>query len=85
MAERHPRWRFHLTPTSGSWLNAVENFLSVLNRKRTRRGSLHSLVDPQSAIKRYVVEHNAEPEPFIWTASAASILAKLNQLSELSD
>ncbi len=37
--ERHPRWTFHFTPTSGSWLNAVENFFSVLTRKRIRRGS----------------------------------------------
>ena len=78
--KRHPRWTFHFTPTSGSWLNAVENFFSVLTRKRIRRGSFHSLVDLQAAIKRYLAEHNAEPKPFVWTASAASILAKLNKL-----
>lgn len=50
--ERHPRWTFHFTPTSGSWLNAVENFFSVLTRKRIRRGSVHSLIDLQAAIKR---------------------------------
>jgi len=78
--ERHPRWTFHFTPTSGSWLNAVENFFSVLTRKRIRRGSFHSIVDLQAAIKRYLAEHNAEPKPFVWTASAASILAKLDRL-----
>ncbi len=78
--ERHPRWTFHFTPTSGSWLNAVENFFSVLTRKRIRRGSFHSLVDLQAAIKRYLTEHNAKPKPFVWTASAASILAKLDRL-----
>ena len=78
--ERHPRWTFHFTPTSGSWLNAVENFFSVLTRKRIRRGSFHSVVDLQAAIKRYLAEHNAEPKPFVWTASAASILAKLDRL-----
>ncbi len=40
--ERHPRWTFHFTPTSGSWLNAVESFFSILTRKRIRRGSFHS-------------------------------------------
>ena len=74
--ERHPRWTFHFTPTSGSWLNAVENFFSVLTRKRIRRGSFHSIVDLQAAIKRYLAEHNADPKPFVWTASAASILAR---------
>ena len=78
--ERHPRWTFHFTPTSGSWLNAVENFFSILTRKRIRRGSLHSIADLQAAIKRYLAEHNAEPKPFVWTASAASILAKLDRL-----
>jgi transposase len=74
--ERHPRWTFHFTPTSGSWLNAVENFFSVLTRRRIRRGSFQSLVDLQAAIKRYLAEHNAQPKPFVWTASAASIIAK---------
>src|SRR5487761_2504026 len=77
---RHPRWTFHFTPTSGSWLNAVENFFSVLTRKRIRRGSFHSIVDLQAAIKRYLAEHNLEPKPFVWKASAASILAKLDRL-----
>ena len=82
--ERHPRWTFHFTPTSGSWLNAVENFFSVLTRKRIRRGTFHSLVDLQAAINRYLAEHNSDPKPFVWTASAASILAKLERLPALS-
>jgi hypothetical protein len=61
-------------------LNAVEKFFSVLTRSRIRRGIFHSLVDLQAAIKRYLAEHNAEPKPFVWTASAASILAKLDRL-----
>ena len=78
---RHPRWTFHFTPTSGSWLNAVETFFSALTRKRIRRGSFHSLVDLQAAINRYLTEHNANPKPFIWTASPATILAKLSECS----
>jgi transposase len=74
---RHPRWTFHVTPTSGSWLNAVETFFSALTRQRIRRGSFHSIVNLQVAINCYLAERNAEPRPFIWTASAASILAKL--------
>ncbi len=81
---RHPRWTFHFTPTSGSWLNAVEGFFSALTRQRIRRGSFHSIVDLQAAINRYLAEHNAEPKPFVWTASAASILAKLDSLHEPS-
>ncbi len=78
--EHRPRWTFHFTPTSGSWLNAIDNFFSVLTQKRIRRGTFHSLVDLQAAIKRYLAEHNKQPKPFVWIASAASILAKLKRL-----
>jgi transposase len=78
---RHPRWTFHFTPTSGSWLNAVETFFSALTRKRIRRGSFHSLVDLQAAIKRYLAEHNADPKPFVWTAPPAVIINKLAECS----
>ena len=78
--KRHPRWRFHFTPTSGSWLNAVETFFSTLTRQRIRRGSFQSVIDLQAAINRYLSEHNDDPKPFVWTASAASILQKLSRL-----
>jgi transposase len=91
--KRHPRWIFHYTPTSGSWLNAVETFFSAMTRRRLRRGVFHSLVDLQAAIKRGpwpraglrpdpgLVEHNANPKPFTWTAKPANILTKLQPLN----
>jgi transposase len=82
---RHPRWTFHFTPTSGSWLNAVETFFSALTRQRIRRGSFHSIVSLQAAINQYLADRNAEPRPFVWTASAASILTKIAQLPVLSE
>jgi transposase len=78
---RHPRWTFHFTPTSGSWLNAVETFFSALTRRRLKRGSFHSIVDLQAAINRYIDEHNDDPKPFTWTKTASQILAKLNPLN----
>jgi transposase len=78
---RHPRWTFHFTPKSGSWLNAVETFFSALTRRRIRRGSFHSIVDLQAAINRYIAEHNADPKPFTWTKPADQILAKANRLN----
>ncbi len=71
---RHPRWTFHFTPTSGSWLNAVETFFSTLTRRRLRRGVFRSIVDLQAAINRYLAEHNQAPSPFTWTRSADAIL-----------
>jgi transposase len=73
----HPRVTLHFTPTSGSWLNAVENFFSALTRRRLKRGVFRSIVDLQAAINRYITEHNDDPKPFVWTQPAAAILAKL--------
>jgi transposase len=60
---RHPRWTFHFTPTSGSWLNAVETFFSALTRRRLKRGAFRSIVELQAAINRYLAEHNRAPSP----------------------
>jgi transposase len=76
---RHPRWTFHFTPTSSSWLNAVETFFSKLTRGRLRRGSFPSLVALQEAINRYLVEHNRDPRPFVWTADPDGIVEKLQR------
>ena len=78
---RHPRWIFHFTPTSGSWLNAVETFFSALTRRRLKRGVFRSVVDLQAAINRYLDEHNANPKPFVWTKTAEKIIGKLNQVN----
>ena len=61
---RHPRWTFHFTPISASWLNAVEGFFAKLTKRRLKRGIFLSVVDLQASIKHFVVEHNAEPKPF---------------------
>jgi transposase len=78
---RHPRWTFHFTPTSGSWLNAVETFFSTLTRRRLRRGAFRSIVDLQTAIHRYLAEHNDDPKPFVWTKPTDQVLAKMNRLN----
>lgn len=75
---RHPRWIFHFTPTSASWMNAVEGFFSALTRRRLKRGSFSGIVDLQAAINRYIAEHNDRPEPFVWTKPAAAILDAVN-------
>ncbi len=79
---RHPRWVFHFTPTSGSWLNAVETFFSALTRRRLKRGAFHSIADLQAAINRYLEDHNDDPKPFVWTKSANRILEKLDRMPE---
>jgi len=76
---RHPRWTFHFTPTSCSWLNAVETFFSRLTRRRLKRGVFHSLVDLQAAINRFVAETNQNPKPFVWTADPNRVLAAVKR------
>src|SRR5579872_1839130 len=76
---RHPRWMFHFTPTSASWLNAVEGFFAKLTRQRLQRGVFRSVVDLQLAINRFVADTNADPKPFAWTADPKRVLAAVKR------
>jgi transposase len=82
---RHPRWTFHFTPTSASWLNAVEGFFAKLTRRRLQRGVFYSLIDLQAAINRYLAEHNRCPTPFTWTADPDRIIAAANRGYQVLD
>ncbi len=76
---RHPRFTFHFTPTSCSWLNAVEGFFATLTRRRLKRGVFRSVVDLQAAINRYLDEANHDPKPFLWTADPDKIIAAVKR------
>jgi transposase len=76
---RNPRWTFHFTPTSASWLNAVEGFFAKFTRRRLKRDVLRSVVDLQVAINRFVAETNADPKPFVWTADPKRVLAAVKR------
>jgi transposase len=76
---RHPHFTFHFTPTSCSWLNAVEGFFAKLTKRRLKRGVFHSLVDLQAAINRFLAEHNENPKPFVWTADPDKIIAAVRR------
>jgi transposase len=75
--EKHPRFHLHFTPTSSSWLNLVERWFRELTDKALRRGVFHSVPDLIAAIEAYLTAHNNDPKPFVWTASADDILAKV--------
>jgi transposase len=76
---RHKRFHLHFTPTSSSWLNLVERWFRELTDKALRRGSFGSVPDLISAIQAYLDAHNDDPTPFVWTATAESILAKVHR------
>src|SRR6202040_1154367 len=72
--ENHPRFVFHFTPTSTSWLNAVESFFAKLTKKRLKRGVFRSLQELKDAIHRFLDHTNAKPKPFTWTKDPNKII-----------
>jgi putative transposase len=74
------RWHLHFVPTYSSWLNLVERFFAHITDKAIRRGSFHSVRDLVTKIDHFVTHYNQTCKPFIWTATADSILAKLQRL-----
>ena len=82
---RHPRFVFHFTPTSCSWLNAVEGFFAKLTRRRLKRGVFRSVVELQAAINRFIAEANHDSKPFVWTADPDKIIAAVNRGHQVLD
>src|ERR1700686_2357409 len=76
---RHPRFVFHYTPPSASWLNAVEGFFAKLGKRRLKRGTFCSIADLQAAINRFLRETNDDPRPFVWTADPDKIIAAVRR------
>jgi len=77
---RHPRFHVHFTPTSASWLNQVERFFAEITEKRIRRGAFRSVKALRTAIEQYLDHHNQNPRPFVWTADADLILARVKNI-----
>jgi transposase len=75
----HRRFLLHFTPTSASWLNLVERWFRELTQKRLRRGTFPSTYDLIAAIREYLEATNANPKPFVWTASVKAILKKVRR------
>jgi transposase len=73
---KHPRFHVHFTPTSASWLNLVERFFAEITNKRIRRGTFTSVAELEDAIDDYLLRHNADPKPFVWSKSANDILIR---------
>jgi transposase len=79
---RHPRVHFHFTPTSASWLNLVERLFAELTERQLRRLAVTSVGELIAAITHYLEQRNADPKPFVWTASVRHILAKVKKANE---
>jgi putative transposase len=80
---RRPRFHLHFTPTYSSWLNQVERWFALITNQAIRRGSFDSVTDLKRKINEFVEHYNHHPQPFMWTATAESILAKLERLCKV--
>ena len=81
----HPRYHAHFTPTGSSWLNQIERWFAAITAKRIRRGTFRSVKELIRAIDAYIRENNKSPKPFVWIATANSILRKLKKYKEILD
>jgi putative transposase len=78
----HPRYQVHYTPTYASWLNQVEIWFHLITQRAIRRGTFRSVKDLIAKIDSYVQQYNPNATPFIWTATADSILKKIERLCQ---
>lgn len=82
---KRPRFKLHFTPTSASWTNLVERWFRELTEKAIRRGAFASVAELETAIQAFLANYNDEAKPFVWTASADAIMAKLEKVKAIYD
>ena len=62
----HPNVTFHFTPTSASWLNQVEIWFGIFQRKTLRNASFRSIDQLTQAISNFMAAYNENAAPFVW-------------------
>jgi len=77
-----PRYHLHFTPTYASWLNQVEIWFNIVTQKAIRRGSFRAVKELVARITHFEQHYNRSAHPFVWTATADSILQKIERLCE---
>jgi transposase len=83
--KRNRRFHLHFIPTSSSWLNLVERWFREITDNRIRRGTFRNVEQLNQAIMDYIEQHNLSPKPFVWTAQADEILAKVQRARKVLD
>ena len=79
----HPRYNVHYTPTYASWLNQVEIWFNIITQRAIRRGTFRSVKALIEKIEQFVAQYNPTSHPFVWTATADSIIEKVRRLCQL--
>lgn len=83
---KHPRFQLHFTPTSASWINAVEGWFGKLEQRTLYRGVHTSTADLERDLHRHIAAHNEfNAKPYRWTKSADAILASVERAKELPE
>ena len=76
---RHPRFHFHFTPTSSSWLNLVERWFAELTTRKLQRSAHRSVAELTKDLDDWIANWNNDPKPFVWHKTADQILDNLKQ------
>jgi transposase len=81
----HPRFLVHFLPTHCSWMNQIEQFFSILQRKRLRFSDFTDTTALTHRLLAFVAEWNSSAHPFNWsTQSVAKVMAKCHHPSSLA-
>ncbi|MBB5499336.1 hypothetical protein HDG37_003556 [Paraburkholderia sp. MM5384-R2] len=80
---RHTRYHMHFTPTYSSWLKQVERWFGLITHEAIRRGSFKNVRQLVTSIERHIEQYNQHGRPFVWTATADSILQKVARLCKV--
>ena len=78
---RHPRFHVHFAPTYSSWINQVERWFGLISQQAIKRGSFTSVSDLVRCIHAFTGEYNQHASPFVWVATAQSIIDKIERLA----
>jgi transposase len=71
----NPRVHLHYTPTHASWLNQVELFFSILERRLLRRGEFESVEHLAERVIAFIKDYNRKAAPFRWTYDGRPLMA----------
>ena len=78
---RRERFQLHFTPTYSFWLNQVERWFGLIGQQAMRRASFGNDRDVVNKFKDFTEIYNASEKPFVWVATAQSIIDKMEHLS----
>lgn len=79
--EKHPRVRFHFTPTYSSWLNQVELWFAKIQRDVIRRGLFTSVADLGNKLRKYIRAYAKSAKPFRWTYTDLTRRIRANKIT----